>query len=240
MIAGEREYAKGRRAAVHWLTPRGAALSRRALPAHTDDEVKHPHRGRRPFDCLYSGFCAMIWTRAAPPPGRRPTLRTNPFRQLAFGIERIGLVPLRFPLIVALLTVALSITAGFGIARTKVDDSLSQLFRSETPDFKRYEEVSRRFPSSEFDVLVVVEGKALLERASLEKLRELVTELQLIDGTRGLISLFSARQPPEGGHLPEALFPKDLPTGAAYDELIARVRGNDVIRGKLLSEDGEL
>src|SRR5919205_22324 len=61
-----------------------------------------------------------------------------------------------------------------------------------------------------------------------------------LSGDRGLISLFSARQPPEGGHLPEALFPKDLPTGAAYDELIARVRSNDIIRGKLLSEDGEL
>ena len=65
----------------------------------------------------------------------------------------------------------------------------------------------RRFPSSEFDVLVVVEGKTLMERESIEKLRGLVTELQLIDGTRGLISLFSARQPPEGGLLPAPLFP---------------------------------
>jgi hypothetical protein len=41
---------------------------------------------------------------------------------------------------------------GFGVARIKVDDSLSQLFRSDTPEFKQYEEVARRFPSSEFDV----------------------------------------------------------------------------------------
>src|SRR5208283_4014745 len=74
----------------------------------------------------------------------------------------------------------------------------------------------------------------------LEKLRDVVTDLQLIDGTRGLISLFSARQPPEGGHLPEALFPEPLPTGAAYDELIKKVTSNEIIRGKLLSTDGEL
>ena len=42
-------------------------------------------------------------------------------------------------------------------------------------------------------MLVVVEGKTLLERDSLERMRDLVTDLQLIDGTRGLISLFSAR-----------------------------------------------
>jgi predicted RND superfamily exporter protein len=67
-----------------------------------------------------------------------------------------------------------------------------------------------------------------------------VTDLQLIDGTRGLISLFSARQPPERGELPAALFPPDLPRGEAYDRLIERVKQNEIIRGKLLSEDGEL
>ncbi len=80
---------------------------------------------------------------------------------LALGIERIGLVSLRIPLAVALVAVALAIAAGFGVARLKVDDSLSQLFRSDTQEFKHYEEVTRRFPSSEFDVLVVVEGKKL-------------------------------------------------------------------------------
>jgi predicted RND superfamily exporter protein len=69
------------------------------------------------------------------------------------------------------------------VLRLKVDDSLSQLFRSNSAEFRQYEELSRRFPSSEYDVLVVVEGKKLLERASLEKLRDLVTDLQLVDGT---------------------------------------------------------
>ena len=52
----------------------------------------------------------------------------------------------------------------FGIERIKVDDSLSQLFRSDTKEFRQYEEVTKRFPSTEFDVLVVVEGKTLLAR----------------------------------------------------------------------------
>jgi predicted RND superfamily exporter protein len=135
---------------------------------------------------------------------------------------------------------ALCVGAFFGLQRIKIDDSLSQLFRSDTPEYKQYEEVTKRFPSSEFDVLVVIEGKTLLARNSLEKLRDLVTDLQLVDGTRGIISLFSARQPPENGNLPAALFPETLPQGQAYQDLIARVRSNEVIRGKLLSEDGTL
>jgi tetratricopeptide (TPR) repeat protein len=44
-------------------------------------------------------------------------------------------------------------------------------------------------------------------RDNLEKVRDLVTDLQLVEGTRGLISLFSARQAPAPGRLPAALFP---------------------------------
>jgi hypothetical protein len=166
--------------------------------------------------------------------------RKKALHALALGIERIGLVSLRFPLAVALVVIALAIAAGFGVARIKVDDSLSQLFRSDTPEFKQYEEVTRRFPSSEFDVLVVIEGKTLLARESIGKLRDLVTDLQLIDGTRGIISIFSARQPPEDGGIPAPLFPDQMPEGAAYDAMINRVMGNEIIRGKLLSTDGEL
>src|SRR5919112_5217038 len=159
---------------------------------------------------------------------------------IAFGLERFGLIALKFPRLTAIAVAVMALIAVFGVMRLHVDDSLSQLFRSDSVEYKRYEEVTRRFPSNEYDVLVVVEGKSLLERASLEKLRDLVTDLQLIDGVRGIISLFSARQPPEGNRVPAALFPADLPEGAAYDELIARVRSNEIIRGKLLSEDGEL
>jgi hypothetical protein len=170
-----------------------------------------------------------------------PSSPDRPMRRLAFGLERMGLVSLRFPYIVAIIVVALAIASGFGIKRIQVDDSLSQLFRSNTPTFKQYEEVTRNFPSSEFDVLVVIEGDALLQRESLEKLRTLVTDLQLIDGTRGIISMFSAREPPEpGGHIPPPLFPDTLPEGAAYDAFIHKVMSNEILRGKLVSDDGKL
>jgi uncharacterized protein len=160
--------------------------------------------------------------------------------RLALGIERFGLVALRFVVPSVIVFILLAVLAAIGVMRIQTDDSLSQLFRSETPEFKLYEDVTKRFPSSEYDVLIVVEGKRLMERDSLEKLRDLVTDLQLIEGTRGVVSLFSARQPPEDGHLPEPLFPDPLPEGKAYDALVQKVLSNEIIRGKLLSEDGEL
>src|SRR6516165_1391096 len=163
-----------------------------------------------------------------------------PAKSIAFGLERIGLIPMKAPILSCIVLVALIIGAIFGINRIKIDDSLSQLFRSNTKEFRQYEEVTKRFPATEFDVLVVVEGKTLLARDNLEKLRDFITDIQLVDGTRGLVSLFSARQAPAPGKLPAALFPAELPEGPAYDKFIETVKNNEIIRGKLLSEDGTL
>src|SRR3989440_6237478 len=165
---------------------------------------------------------------------RRPTA------SIAFGLERIGLIAVQSPILSCIILVALIIGAIFGIERIKIDDSLSQLFRSNSREYRQYEAETKRFPAVEFDVLVVVEGKTLLKRDNLEKVRDLVTDLQLVEGTRGLISLFSARQAPAPGKLPAALFPSDLPTGAEYEKFIETVKTNEIIRGKLLSEDGTL
>src|SRR3954471_1385541 len=167
-------------------------------------------------------------------------IEQRPMASIAFGLERLGLIAVQAPILSCIVLIGLFIGAVFGIQRIKIDDSLSQLFRSNSKEYQQYEAETKRFPAVEFDVLVVVEGKTLLKRENLEKLRDLVTDLQLVDGTRGLISLFSARQAPAPGKLPAALFPSELPQGADYDKFIETVKSNEIIRGKLLSEDGTL
>lgn len=164
----------------------------------------------------------------------------GPASSIAFGLERIGLIAVRAPIVSCVVLLVLIVGAVFGIHRIKIDDSLSQLFRSDSREFHQYEEVTKKFPAEEFDVLVVVEGKNLLARDNLEKLRDFITDMQLVEGTRGLVSLFSARQAPAPGKLPAALFPPELPEGEAYDKFIETVKNNEIIRGKLLSEDGTL
>jgi uncharacterized protein len=161
-------------------------------------------------------------------------------RSIALGVERLGLRPMRAPLLAILVALAAAVIAVLGIQRIKIDDSLSQLFRSNSADFRQFEQVSHEFPSSEYDVLVVVSGKSLLERDSVEKLRELVTELQLIDGARGAISMFSAREPAANGGTPPPLFPDSLPEGQEYKDLVANATSNQLIRGKLLADNGRL
>ena len=161
-------------------------------------------------------------------------------RSLSFGIERLGLTALRYPLVVAVIVAAITVMAGLGYSRLRVDDSLSELFRTDTPEFRDYETISKRFPSSEYDVLIVVSGDKLLERKSIQALRELIINLQFVDGMAGEVSLFSGREAPEPGKVPGPVFPAKLPTGADYAKLIDQVRNNEIIKGKLLSDDGTL
>ncbi len=105
---------------------------------------------------------------ASPPPK---------LHNLAYGIERLGLIVLRAPIVSLIVLAVLCGFAAYGALHLKVDDSLSQLFRSDTKEFRQYEEVTKRFPSTEYDVLVVVEGKNLMARESIEKLRDTVTDL---------------------------------------------------------------
>jgi hypothetical protein len=159
----------------------------------------------------------------------------------SFGIDRLGLLALKAPYLSAVLIALLTAAAAMGFARLKVDDSLSELFRTDTKEFRQYEEIDRRFPSSEYDVLVVVEGRDLLERDKLEAFRSAVVELQLTDGVQGLVSMLSARgKPDETGYAPPVV-PDDLPQDdAAYAEVIEALKSNDIVKGKFLSDDGTL
>jgi uncharacterized protein len=163
-----------------------------------------------------------------------------PRRSYAFGLERLGLIGLGAPLVTVALIVVISALAAWGLTKLRVDDSLSELFRTDTEEFRRYEEIDRRFPSSEYDVLVVVEGKDLLQKPQLEAFRRAIVDLQLADGVDGLISMLSARGKPDASGYAPPIVPDELPDGPEYDTIIKQMRENDIVKGKFLSPDGEL
>ena len=158
----------------------------------------------------------------------------------SFGLEKLGLVALRAPYVSAVLILLLSALAVIGVMRLKVDDSLSELFRTNTDEFRRYEEIDRRFPSSEYDVLVVVEGQKLLTKEGLQAFAGATQELQLTDGVGGLVSMLSARGKPDANGYSAPIVPEELPEGAGFAALIAQLKSNDIVKGKFLSDDGEL
>ncbi len=169
-----------------------------------------------------------------------PVEQRRSFR-FSFGLDKLGLVALAAPYLSALVILILSILAAYGVSLLKVDDSLSELFRTDTEEFRQYEEIDRLFPSSEFDVLIVVEGKDLLTRESLRKFADTTIELQLADGVGGLVSMLSARGKPDETGYAAPIVPDDLPDDAAgFNAVLEALRNNDIVKGKFLSDDGQL
>ncbi len=164
-----------------------------------------------------------------------------PRRSFAFGLERVGFFGINAPYLTCLCIVLFSVLGVLGLLRLKVDNSLSELFRTDTEEFRRYEEIDRRFPSSEYDVLVVVEGKDLLKKPQLEAFRRAIIDLQLADGVDGLVSMLSARGKPDASGYAAPIVPDELPDDAqAYGAIISAMRSNEIVAGKFLSPDGEL
>ena len=89
---------------------------------------------------------------------------------IAFGLERLAFIPFRSPTVTILAALAIAVLAILGIQRIKTDDSLSQFFPSEDPAFQQFDQISRRFPSSQYDVLIVLSGQTLFARELVEKL----------------------------------------------------------------------
>ncbi len=161
--------------------------------------------------------------------------------RLIFGLARLGFVPLESRVLSAAVIILATVLALAGLMRLRVDDSLSELFRTDTPEFRQYEEIDRRFPSSEYDVLVVIEGKDLLAKPQLEAVRNTVIDLQLADGVAGIVSMFSARAKPDPTGYAPPIVPDDLPDDPeAYAQVLDALKSNDIVKGKFLSDDGQL
>ena len=158
----------------------------------------------------------------------------------SFGLEKLGLLGLGAPYFALALVAVLTIAAALGLSKIRVDDSLSELFRTNTEEFHRYEEIDRRFPSSEYDVLVVIEGKQLLTHEGLEAFKHAAQDLQLVDGVSGIISMLSAREKPDAAGYAAPVVPDELPEGEAFANMLATLRANNIVEGKFLSKDGQL
>lgn len=162
---------------------------------------------------------------------------------LGFGIEKLGLQVIRAPRIALAILLIFTVFCAFGIPKLETDGTLSELFRSGTKDFRNYTELSKRFPTSEFDVLVVIEADDFKNRDLLEDIRGLHLEMQFAQAVDGVISIFSMRETlDEKGYAPP-MFPAELPEGDEFDALWERASTHPLINGKLLSgkdEDGQL
>ena len=75
-----------------------------------------------------------------------------------FGLEKLGLWAARYPRATLLIIAATMPIVLFFAARLEFSSDIREIFRSQSEGFALLEEVSRQYPGSGRDILLVVEG----------------------------------------------------------------------------------
>ncbi|MEM8575841.1 MAG: MMPL family transporter [Pseudomonadota bacterium] len=155
-----------------------------------------------------------------------------------FGLERIGLVALRFPRTTLLLILLITLPLAYFATKVGFSSDIREIFRSGTEDYARFQQVEEQYPDSGQDVLLLIKSDNLFTVENLERLRDLHLELSFARGVRDVVSMFSARHPPDEAGGAEPLFSPEITQqdlSAAKDAILE----HPLVAEKLLSPHGK-
>lgn len=157
-----------------------------------------------------------------------------------FGLERLGILALRFPRTILVLILCLAPLFGYGLTRLDFSSDVREIFRSDSHEFAKLEEVSRQYPSNGRDILIVLEAADLFKPEVLDAIRSVHLDLSLVSGVSYVLSMFSARHPPDREGNAAAVVPFDLTRIDDLGALKRRLETHPLVANKLLSTDGRL
>ena len=112
-----------------------------------------------------------------------------------FGLERIGLLALRWPkaataFILLLIIVALSTLSGL-----KFEQDINRVFLSQSDNSKNYRDFLERTGGPRKEIIIFAENAEPFSTDDYTRLRELALDLEFVDGVESVVSPFVLRFP---------------------------------------------
>lgn len=141
---------------------------------------------------------------------------------LGFGLERIGLVALRWPVAFALLIVVVTAVAGWNLRNLRFEGDITAILPEESETYRSYFAQRDDFRDFSRDITVIVQSDRLLTAGGLEDLRSLQLDLSLSDVVSNVVTVFSLPDPdPASGRIAN-LFPPEIGSDAEARALVER------------------
>ncbi len=137
----------------------------------------------------------------------------------------------------ALVAVVLTLVLGAGLPRLGFDVRPNATITSDNQASRDLEVLTSRFGADDNDVVVMVEGRGLLEWENLQALRQLRDQIREIPEVETVASLFDLRK--RGSSLAPVI-PKYATDDFAADRLQAELMRHPVAANQLISDDGEM
>ena len=156
---------------------------------------------------------------------------------IGFGLEKIGVVALRRPILFSIILLLACVVCLSQFSKIRFDGNITAVLPKQSDAFVNYEEQKSSFRNFSRDIVVIVRSPRLLTAEGLEDLRSLQLDLAIGDGVENIITLFSIPKPDlETGEL-TPFFPDELGDDDSAKELIARLLKEQPQAASLVSAD---
>ncbi|MEM7290053.1 MAG: hypothetical protein AAF412_06750, partial [Pseudomonadota bacterium] len=133
---------------------------------------------------------------------------------IGFGLERIGVAALRFPIAFAAVVVTVTFAALYFIPSVGFNGSVTGVLPKNSENFLAYEAQKRDFRNFSRDVAILIRSEKFQTADGLEALRDLQLDLSLEDGVTSAISIMAIPQLDENTGELQSYFPGELGSDA--------------------------
>ncbi len=155
---------------------------------------------------------------------------------IGFGIERLGLIALKYPKAAGLIVLAFTVLCISVLPRASVDGDLLRVYKNSGEMYDRYADLGATFGTFDNDAYILVKSDQMTDPEVIETLRELAFDLELTDYAVGTLSPFSLRKPADDSQTLPAV-PENMATPEIVAQELTALRGNDPIMRNLIVED---
>jgi predicted RND superfamily exporter protein len=157
-------------------------------------------------------------------------------RSIGFGLEHLGYLTIRFPRIVAICVLALTIVAIGNLPRANVDGDLLRVYADSGDEYTAYKRLADTFGTFENDIYLMVTSPTMTDPGVLERMRELALDLGLNEYAAGTLSPFALRKPNAAGGTEPAV-PEGLTDPVAVAASLSDLQQNDPMMRNLINPD---
>ena len=157
--------------------------------------------------------------------------------RFGFGLEKIGLLCLKRPLLSLAVVAITCLIALYGLTRLTFDGDPGQVFRADNEVSRATDRQSAAFPFNGQQLVLLIESAKPYTARQLEAIRALHLEMQFIEGVTGVSSIFSARiKIDENGNTPTVL-PADMPPENEIPALLSKLYAHPLIADLMFARD---
>ncbi|GIL01520.1 MAG: RND transporter [Alphaproteobacteria bacterium] len=153
-----------------------------------------------------------------------------------FGLVRLGLLALRFPLVASVLVLVVTLAAGLGLPRLGFSGANVDILRDGSREIADYDTLLQTFRNFNNDAVVLIRADNLATVDGFETYRDLHFEFQFDDRVQSVLSLFSLVQysAEQGGwhSAVPARFDSDEEVAAFLDAIAREIPNSQSLLGR--------